>query len=323
LKILFCDEGYAEARTRLARELPDAEIVAARRDLVAQHLRGVDVLIPYMARIDEHIIDAGSFGLIQQFGVGLEGIDIAAATHAGVVVARIPSANTGNAESVAEHALLLMLALARRLPHAQQQLHARRLGEPAGIALANKTACIIGVGAAGSALAVRLHALGMRLIAVRKNLAGQLPPGVPFAHTYAFADLAKAVADADFVVVTARYESDAYHLIDARILSAMKRGSFIVNVARGGFINTDALVEALRSGHIAGAGLDVVKEEPIASDHDLLALNVIVTPHIAGVTDHSYAGIAHAVADNIRRYERGEPLLHAVNNPKVVRRPRG
>ncbi|MBV8365179.1 MAG: NAD(P)-binding domain-containing protein [Candidatus Eremiobacteraeota bacterium] len=319
MKILFCDEGYSEARTRLADELPDAEIVAAPRDRVRQHLAGVNVVVPYMARIGETIVNAGTFGLIQQFGVGLESVDVEAATRAGVWVARVPSGDTGNAESVAEHALFLMLALARRFPQSQRELRAGRLGEPAGLALAGKTVCIIGVGAAGSALALRLHALGMHLIAVRKNVRGALPSAVPFASVFAVCDLAQAVAHADFVVVTARYERDAHHLLDATILSAAKQGAYIVNVARGGFVDTDALAAALRSGRIAGAGLDVVENEPIAHDHSLMALDVIVTPHIAGVTDRSYVGIAHEVAENVRRFARGDAPRHAVNNPRGVR----
>ncbi|MBV8222242.1 MAG: 2-hydroxyacid dehydrogenase [Candidatus Eremiobacteraeota bacterium] len=319
MNILFCDEGYSEARRRLARELPGATISAAPPTAVLERLCGVDVIVPYMARIDARIIDAGSFGLIQQFGVGLEGVDVEAATRAGVWVARVPGAGTGNPESVAEHALFLMLALARRFPHTQEHVRARRLGEPAGLALSGKTACIVGVGSAGAALAIRLHAMGMRVIAVRKNLHGTLPSGLVLDRTFPLSELTKAVGEADFVVVTARYEPDAHHLIGRETLAAMKPGAFIVNVARGGFIDRDALANALRSGRLAGAGLDVVEAEPIPATDPLLALGAIVTPHVAGVTDVSYEGIARAVAENVRRYARGEAPLNAVNAPLSAR----
>ena len=319
MNILFCDEGYSEARRRLARLLPEHVISACAPNRVIEHLDGIDVVVPYMALIGEPAIRAGTFGLVQQFGVGLETVDVAAATRAGVWVARIPSAGTGNAESVAEHALLLMLALARALPRVRASIQARRLGEPAGIALAGKTACIVGLGSAGSALAQRLSAMGMRLVAVRKNLQGAVPAGVALQRTHALGQAADAVRDADFVVITARYEADSHHLFDRATLRAMKPGAFLVNVARGGFVDRAALGEELRSGRLAGAGLDVIEGEPIDPDDPLLGLNVVLTPHVAGVTDVSYEGIAREFAANVRRYARGEPPAHAVNAPPRAR----
>jgi len=322
LNVLFCDEGYSEARRRLARFLPEHGIRACAPDRVLEHLTSVDVIVPYMAVIDASIIRAGTFGLIQQFGVGLETVDVETATREGVWVARIPSTGTGNAESVAEHALFLMLALARRLPHIREQIDARRLGEPAGIALTGKTVCIVGLGAAGGALAVRLAALGMRLVAARKNVTGGTPAGVRMERSHDIARLREAVADADFVVITARYQPDSHHLFDRSVFDAMKHGAFLVNVARGGFVDRKSLADALRSGHLAGAGLDVIEGEPIDPNDPILALNVILTPHIAGVTDVSYEGIARAFAENVRRYEGGESPRHAVNAPASVRTPR-
>jgi phosphoglycerate dehydrogenase-like enzyme len=103
----------------------------------------------------------------------------------------------------------------------------------------------------------------------------------------------------------------------------MKQGAFLINIARGGLVDTAALEESLAAGHLAGAGLDVVEDEPLGSGHPLLRHNVIMTPHIAGVTDVSYTGIAKAVAENVHRYARGEPPLNAVNAPVTPRgRPR-
>src|SRR5579864_2325230 len=114
LKVLFCESGYSESRRRLLPLVPGWQIASCGKDEVLSSLAGVDALVPYGASITEQIIARGRFGLIQQFGVGLETVDVDAATTAGVWVARIPSAQTGNAESVAEHAILLMLALSRR-----------------------------------------------------------------------------------------------------------------------------------------------------------------------------------------------------------------
>ena len=280
-----------------------------------ESLDGADVVVPYVSRIDRAIINGGRFGLVQQFGVGLDGVDLAAATSAGVWVARVPSAGTGNAESVAEHALLLMLALSRRLPQSRAALAAGTVGEPAGLALWRKTACIVGLGDIGSALAHRLHALGMRLIAVRRRPQAGGAPDLGVERVFGPGELHAAIAMADYVLLCVNHDQATRNLIDAAALQVMKRGAFVINVARGGLIDPDALLSALRSGHVAGAGLDVFWQEPPDPRHPLFEENVIATPHIAGVTDASYVGIAQVVADNVERYARGEAPRFAVNAP--------
>jgi phosphoglycerate dehydrogenase-like enzyme len=315
LRILFCGEGFSESRRRLAPLLPGAEIVTCPPDRVLQSLDGVDVVVPYVSRVDAAIVNGGRFGLVQQFGVGLDGVDLEAATVAGVWVARVPSAGTGNAESVAEHALLLMLALSRRLPQTRDALSAGKVGEPAGIALWGKTACIVGLGDTGSALAHRLRALGMRLVAVRRRPQPGGAPELGVERVFGPDELHAALAVADYVIMCVNYDAASRNLIDAAALQAMKAGAFVVNVARGGLVDPDALLTALRSGHISGAGLDVFWDEPPDPRHPLFEENVIATPHIAGVTDASYVGIARAVAENVDRYARGEAPRFAVNAP--------
>ena len=135
--------------------------------------------------------------------------------------------------------------------------------------------------------------------------------------------LHEAVAQADYVIVCATLDPSNRHLIDRAALQAMKQGAFLINIARGGLVDTAALEESLAAGHLAGAGLDVVEDEPIPPDHPLLRHYVLLTPHIAGVTDGSYTGIAKAVAENVQRYARGERPLHTVNAPASPRwRPR-
>jgi phosphoglycerate dehydrogenase-like enzyme len=315
LRILFCGEGFSESRRRLAPLLPHAEITTCPADRVLQSLEGVNVIVPYVSRIDAAVVRAGTFGLVQQFGVGLDGVDLEAATAAGVWVARVPSAGTGNAESVAEHALLLMLALSRRLPQTRAALAAGKVGEPAGLALWGKTACIVGLGDTGSALAHRLCALGMRLVAVRRRPQPGCAPKLGVERVFGPDELHAALAVADYVIVCVNYDAASRNLIDAAALQAMKRGAFVINIARGGLVEPDALLSALRSGQIAGAGLDVFWEEPPNPDHPLFGENVIATPHIAGVTDASYVGIAKIVADNVERYVRGEAPRFAANAP--------
>ena len=115
------------------------------------------------------------------------------------------------------------------------------------------------------------------------------------------------------------FTPDRFHLFGEQEITAMKKGAFIINVARGGLLDPDALLAALRSGQVAGAGLDVFWEEPVDMTHPIFRENVIATPHIAGVTDVSYEGIALAFAENVRRYKAGETPLYLANAPARLR----
>lgn len=319
MRALFCDLGYSESRRQLAPLVPAWELATCDKAEVIRHLRGADALVPYGAAIGSDVITAGSFGLIQQFGVGLETVDVEAASAAGVWVARVPSAQSGNAESVAEHAIFLMLSLARKSAHFADSIDRGVVGEPAGDALAGKTACIIGLGGVGSELGLRLQALRMRLLGVRVRTILGNPRGVAL-KLYGADRLHEAIAQADHVIVCTTMDAKNRHLIDRTALRAMKRGAFLINIARGGLVDEVALEAALASGQLAGAGLDVISEEPIDPAHPLFKHNVIITPHVAGVTDLSYAGIAKVVAENLSRYARGSEPVYAVNAPKSPRR---
>jgi phosphoglycerate dehydrogenase-like enzyme len=321
MKILFCGEAFPEARTRLAALLPDDEILAFPPDKLGPHIADTDVVVPLVSRVDEAFIRQGKFGLIQQYGVGLETVDIEAATRNGVMVARIPSEESGNAASVAEHAVLLMLMLSRRWNQigATRELGTRvAWGSPTGQALLGKTVCIVGLGGVGRELARRLAGFKVRITAVDDH-PGRTVSGVDIIRSFPLAGLREAVGEADYVVLCINYTPDRFHLIGAPEIAAMKKGAFIVNVARGGLLDPDALLAALKSGHIAGAGLDVFWEEPVDMTHPIFRENVIATPHIAGVTDVSYEGIALAFAENIRRYKAGETPLYLANAPARLR----
>ncbi|NES05934.1 MAG: hydroxyacid dehydrogenase [Okeania sp. SIO2F4] len=264
-----------------------------------------------MANIDASIIASGQFGLVQEFGVGIETIDIEAATHAGVWVAHVPGSISSNADSVAEHAIMLMLMISRHMASTQQSSKAEDWSAKAGIALLGKTACIVGLGDIGTALAVRLKAFGMRLVAVRQHPERGALPETGIEKVYGSNALSEALSITDYVILCAEYSKNTHHLINQNTLTAIKPGAFLINVARGGLVDRDALETALEKGNLAGAGLDVV-ESPTDS---LRQQNVIITPHIAGITDVSYKGIASVVIDNIKRYARGEQPLYTVNKP--------
>jgi phosphoglycerate dehydrogenase-like enzyme len=160
----------------------------------------------------------------------------------------------------------------------------------------------------------------MRLLAVRRRPDELGAPELGVERVYGPDGLREAVARADVVALCVNYDAASHHLIDAPTLTSFKPGSYLINVARGGLVDQDALERALASGRLAGAGLDVFEDEPPNRTHPLFTRNVIATPHVAGVTDVSYEGIARVVADNIERFRRGEVPQYAVNEPERVRR---
>lgn len=313
MKVLLCGRTFPHARAMLEARLPTDELIAsdpspaALRDAVV----GVDVVIPFMSRIDATLMDAGRIRLIQQFGTGLEGVDLDAARARGIWVANAPSSETGNAESVAEHAILLILAGLRQLPAALANLRAEILGAPLGRSLQGRTVCLLGLGAIARALALRLQPFGVRLVGVTRQPDAARTAALGLSACYALRDLEAALALADVLVVCLPMTEATRGLVDRRAIGALPPGAFVVNVGRGALIDRSALLEALASGRLGGAGLDVFWQEPIPHDDPLLALpNVVATPHIAGVTDRSYAGNADVVAMNVERLRRGEPPLN-------------
>ena len=318
MKILLCSNNVLPAMNLLASQLLDHHIIICSPDTVVEHLDGVDIVIPYSpaATIDASVIDSGKFGLVQQFGVGLETVDIETATHGGVWVARVPGSIYGNADSVAEHAIMLMLMLSRHLTITQQSFKTEDWSQNKGIALLGKTACIVGLGDIGTALALRLKAFGMRLVAIRQHPERGALPEAEIEKVYGSNALSEALSIADYVILCANYSKNTHHLINQNTLAAIKPGAFLINVARGGLVETNALEAALENGHLAGAGLDVV-DSPTDS---LCQHNIIITPHIASITNVSYSGIAAVVIDNVRRYARGEQPLYTVNKPNHPRR---
>jgi D-3-phosphoglycerate dehydrogenase / 2-oxoglutarate reductase len=251
-----CEIRLTEARdgADLARELADADVLVARRDYVgsatldlATHLRGI--VTP---------------------GVGVEKVDVAAATERGIVVANSP----GNSVTVAESALLLMLALAKQLP---MWIDAARAGseptsEMRGMELYGKTLGLVALGRIGRLTAGFGRAFGMRVLAYD-----------PYVETSDLAELVSLedlLRQSDFVSLHPVLTPETFHLIDAPRLALMKPTAYLINTSRGGVIDEPALIEALRQGRPAGAGLDVFETEPPAVDNPLLSMpNVIGTPH--------------------------------------------
>lgn len=309
MRIGLCVRGFTRILEILQEVLPDDEVFELGRSEVVDVARDVDVLIPTVAPIPAEAFDGRRIKLVQQYGVGLDSVDIPAATQAGVLVANIPSAGTGNAESVAELAIAHMLMLSRHMPTALKRFHEKRVGSPLGGCLWESTIVILGFGGIGQEIARRLAGFGTKIIAVSR----QGPAGARNRDTSVHVDehvgadrLGDAVAEADYLVVAAPASPENIGLVGDAVFERIKPGAYVVNVARGPVINYDALLAALRDGRVAGAGIDVFWNEPFDPDDPLLKENVIPTPHVGGSTERSLLGIGRAVAANIEQLRRGD-----------------
>jgi len=307
--------------TDLAAELPGWEITVCPRGEMTDHLDGVDVVCPWGAPLDAVTLKAGTFGLVQQFGVGLEKIDVAAATEQGVWVARIPGAAGGNADSVAELAMLQLLALVRRLDETREALWNRRWEQrPLGGTLLGSTILIVGLGAIGDAVAARLSGFGARLLGVRAHPECGGPAGLD--EVAGPGHLLRLLGQADAVLCCAMLHEGNAGMFGEAAFAAMKRGAIFVNVARGGLVDEDALLAALESGQVAGAGLDVHTSEPADPDSDLLRHpRVFATPHVGGLTRTMFTRTGRVFAQELHRWTRGERPRWAVNAPAFCRAP--
>lgn len=315
MRILFAaDENSWGGFFGLIREaLPQHELVASGRFGV-DTLEGFDILIPTMARITRETLEnADRLRLIQQCGSGLEGVDIAAAEDRGIWVANVPTDFSGNADSVAELGIYMLIGLSRDVRGMTMSLGNRQMGVPQGRALSGKTVGLLGLGGIGKALIRRLKPFDVRLVALKRHD----PEKARVEHGLDWAggpdDLPELLSCSDYVILCVPQTPETNHLMDRQAFSRMKHGAYLINLARGGLIDRAALLEALASGRIAGAGLDVFWEEPPDPNDPLFAYNVLATPHIGGSTDVSVRGILKAVVENIHRVEQDLEPLHLKN----------
>jgi phosphoglycerate dehydrogenase-like enzyme len=315
VRICLCRRGATKIVELLRTELPEDEILECSSEEVADFAQRVEVLVPLIAPVREQALASRRLRLVQQFGAGLDGVDVDAASRHGVYVANVPSGETANADSVAELAILLMLALARRWARAQENLRERRVGAPVGTTLMGKTVTIVGFGGIGRTLAKRLRSFDVRVVAVSRRGSGT-DEGEVDRHV-AISALPEALREADFIVVATPLTEETRGLIGGKALSCVKPGAFLINVARGPVVDREALLAALASGRLAGAGLDVFWEEPPDPLDPLFSLEVVATPHIGGATDRSLQEITRAVAANVDRLRRGEALRNCVNSASI------
>jgi len=318
LKVLVLD-GVAEEGLLPLRQEPGLEVDVRGRmdeDELCAVIGGYDGLIVRSAtRVTARVLAAaGRLKVVGRAGVGVDNIDLEAATRLGVVVVNAPD---GNTVAAAEHTLAMMLALARFLPQACGFLREGRWEKKAfvGVELKGKTLGILGLGRIGSEVARRALAMEMRVVAydpfINEDKARMLGVGL--------LPLDDVLSRADFLTCHLPLTRDSYHIVGERALGLVKPGVRLVNCARGGIVDEAALLRALESGRVAGAALDVFEKEP-AADNPLLRLpNVIATPHLGASTKEAQLSVAVDVAREVAAALAGRPVKNTVNVPAISR----
>ncbi|HDL07961.1 MAG TPA: lactate dehydrogenase [Desulfobacteraceae bacterium] len=308
MKILFAapENAWGGFLGRIRSELPQHHFEASGRFEV-DSLKGFDVLIPTMCSVTRKLIEkADQLKLIQQCGAGIESIDLNAAWEKNIWVANVPTDISGNADSVAELGIYLMIGLSRDVRGMALSLANRKMGEPPGRSLNKKTVGIVGLGGIGKALIKRLKPFGVNLIGIKRDNPEKAMKLLGLDWVGGTEDLTELLEKSDFVVLCLPSSPETKHLIDRNAFYSMKQNAFLINLSRGGLIDRDAMLEALKSKRIAGVGLDVFWEEPPNPDDPVFKYNVMATPHIAGSTDISMDGIVKVVKENICKVEKNQ-----------------
>jgi phosphoglycerate dehydrogenase-like enzyme len=309
MKVLFHYAAGPELAARLAA-IPGLTISVCSEDDDARlmHLLAeTDVLWHVLKPCSAAMIAAATrLRLIQKIGVGVNTIDLEAAKARGIPVCNLPGTN---ARAVAELTLALMLATLRRLPHFDAALRGGVWSDPVmrdGLGeLGGRTVGLVGYGAVPRLLAPVLAALGCRVVYTSR---GPKPDAIGERRA-----LDALLRESDVVSLHVPLTPETEKLIDAAALAQMRPGAVLINTARGGLVEETALTEALRSGRLAAAGLDVFADEPLASGDPLLSLpNVVITPHIAWLTTGTFERSFGVAAENCRRIAAGRELLHRV-----------
>jgi D-3-phosphoglycerate dehydrogenase len=315
MKILVADD-IAENALELLRTQASWNVVYLPKTKapVGEEVREADALLVRSAtKVTAQLLERASrLRVIGRAGVGVDNVDLDAATKKGVVVMNTPG---GNAASVAEHTLALLLALARRIPQADRSLKEGRWEKKAftGIELRGKTLGLIGLGKIGTEVVRLAQGYQMDVIAYDPYVSS-LAASEQNIKLVLLEELLKA---SDFISLHASATPETHHMLNAGALALAKRGVRIVNCARGELIDEAALLAALESGQVAGAGLDVFETEPPPDSRLATHPHVIATPHIAGSTEEAQEIVGIRIAEQVRDYLLTGVARNAVNMPSI------
>jgi D-3-phosphoglycerate dehydrogenase len=311
-------EPFAESGLRVLRDngVDVVLCIGAERAALLEQLRDADGLIVRSeTRVDRELLEvSASLRVVGRAGVGVDAIDVSAATRAGIVVINTPAANT---IAAIEQTFALMLSLQRHTPEAYASIKAGKWERDPfiGNELFGKTIGIVGLGRIGGGVATRAQAFGMHVVACDPYISASRAQ----AHDVELLPLEELLARADIVTLHVPLNEQTSNFIDAERLKQMKRGAVLINCARGGVVDEAALLEALDTEHVRAAALDVIGEEPPNEGSTGAKLhahpNVVATPHLGGSTHEALARIATELAADLVNVLRGRPADGAVNAP--------
>jgi len=317
MKKVLVSDNLAKEAVEIFENAPDIA-VDVMTNLTPDELKGVikdydGLAIRSATKVTAELIEqADNLKVVARAGVGLDNVDIEAASKRGIVVMNTPG---GSTITTGEHTIAMMISLAKMIPDATATMKAGRWEKKKymGTELCNKTLGIVGIGRVGSIVSSRAQGLGMNVIAYDPFIS----PEVAEKMGITVATLDDVLQKADFITVHTPMTKETRGIIDAAAMAKMKDGVFLINCARGGIIKEADLLEGLKSGKIGGAALDVFEEEP-TKNMELLALdNVICTPHLGASTDEAQTNVAIAVAHQIVDYLNTGEIKNAVNFPSI------
>ena len=317
MKVLISDKvdpGCAD----ILQENPQIQ-VDTQTDLTPDQLKAVisqyeGLIVRSATQVSEEVLlEAKKLRVVGRAGAGVDNIDVDAATRQGVIVMNTPG---GNSVSTAEHSFAMLMALSRNIPQATASLKAGRWDRShyTGVELRGKTLGIVGLGKVGRELAQRSAAFKMKVLGYDPFVSEEMA----LAYNTQLASLEEIYAQADFISVHLPLTPQTKHSISDDVLAKCKDGVRLLNCARGGIIDEEALLRGLDSGKVAGAALDVFEEEPPAPGRPLIAHErVICTPHLAASTHEAQASVALQVARQVGDALMDRVILNAVNVPSV------
>jgi len=315
IKILVSDP-LSEEGLKILKDVKEFQVdvkTDLKPDTLKETIKDYDALIVRSAtKVNKDIISAAAkLRVIGRAGVGLDNVDLEAATQKGIIVMNTPA---GNTISTAEHTMSMILALSRNIPIANASMKKGewKRSKFMGVELYNKSLGVVGFGRIGKEVAKRALSFGMKVLAYDPFLSKEVAESLGVEVV----ELKRILEEADYITFHTPLTDETKHMISAKELEIMKDGVRLINCARGGIIDEQALINAVKSGKVAGAALDVFETEPLPADSELLKLdNVVTTPHLGASTEEAQVNVAIEVAEIVRDALLGKGIRNAANYP--------